>query len=88
MILSSTSLALNAVDRSKECSDARWDVSVTFQAIIDAYAFFMFSLSNSDVNKTFTCMIHKGAQHTRVSCNECLVILLLYVIFKMPLVRP
>jgi hypothetical protein len=76
------------VDRSKECSDARWNVSVTFHAMMDAYAFFMFSLSNGDVDETFTCMIHKGAQRTRVSCEECLVILLLYVIFKMPLVRP
>jgi hypothetical protein len=56
--------------------------------MIDAHAFFRYSLSNGDVGETFTCMIHKEAQRTRVSCSEYFVILLLYVIFKMPLVRP
>jgi hypothetical protein len=56
--------------------------------MIDAYAFFRFLLSNGNVDKTFTCMIHTGAQRTRVSCDECFVVLLPYVIFKMPVVRP
>jgi hypothetical protein len=88
MISSSTSWASNAVDRSKECSDSRWDLSVTCHAMIDAYAFFKFSLSNSDVDETFTCTIHKRAQRARVSCDKCRIILLPYVIFKMLFVRP
>jgi hypothetical protein len=75
------------VDRIKRCSDARWDVSVTFHVMIDAYAFIGFPLSNSDVDVILTCMIHEGTQPIRVRCGGCRIILLPYVVFKMLLVR-